>query len=174
MLPKATVAEIDLGQVPFTPVFKWLQDVGSVAEREMLRTFNCGIGMIVVVAAKDAKKVAASLKRSGETVVTLGTHPQAQGHGRTGRALRLACGEMRKARTAILISGRGSNMMALVEAARDAGLSGGDRLRRLEPGGCQGARLCRRQWHSHHGDRPQGLCHAARPSRRHSTPISAP
>ena len=38
----------------------------------MLRTFNCGIGMIVVVAAKDARKVAASLTKSGETVVTLG------------------------------------------------------------------------------------------------------
>jgi len=73
VLPKTTVAEIDLTQVPYTPVFKWLQDVGSVAEREMLRTFNCGIGMIVVTAAADAKKVAASLKRSGETVVTLGT-----------------------------------------------------------------------------------------------------
>jgi phosphoribosylformylglycinamidine cyclo-ligase len=73
VLPKTTVAEIDLDQVPYTPVFKWLQEVGTVAEREMLRTFNCGIGMIVVTAAKDAKKVAASLKRSGETVVTLGT-----------------------------------------------------------------------------------------------------
>ncbi len=72
VLPRTTVAEIDLDQVPFTPVFKWLQDVGSVSEREMLRTFNCGIGMIVVVAANDVKKVTASLKRSGETVVTLG------------------------------------------------------------------------------------------------------
>ncbi len=73
VLPKATVAEIDLGQVPFLPVFKWLQDVGSVSEREMLRTFNCGIGMIVVAAAKDAAKVAASLKSSGEQVVMLGS-----------------------------------------------------------------------------------------------------
>jgi phosphoribosylformylglycinamidine cyclo-ligase len=73
VLPKTTVAEIDLGQVPYAPVFGWLQQVGSVAEREMLRTFNCGIGMIVVVAAKDAKKVATALKRAGETVVTLGT-----------------------------------------------------------------------------------------------------
>jgi phosphoribosylformylglycinamidine cyclo-ligase len=72
VLPKTTVAEIDLDQVPFTPVFKWLQDTGSVAEREMLRTFNCGIGMIVVVGADDVKKVSASLRRSGETVVTLG------------------------------------------------------------------------------------------------------
>ncbi|MEI8179320.1 phosphoribosylformylglycinamidine cyclo-ligase [Aestuariivirga sp.] len=72
VLPKTTVAEIDLDQVPYTPVFDWLQSIGGVTEREMLRTFNCGIGMIVVTAAKDAKKVAASLKRSGETVVTLG------------------------------------------------------------------------------------------------------
>ena len=73
VLPKTTVAEIDLDAVPYTPVFDWLQSVGGVAEREMLRTFNCGIGMIVVSAAKDARKVAASLKRSGETIVTLGT-----------------------------------------------------------------------------------------------------
>jgi phosphoribosylformylglycinamidine cyclo-ligase len=73
VLPKTTVAEIDLDAVPYTPVFDWLQSVGDVSEREMLRTFNCGIGMIVVAAAKDAKKVAASLKRSGEMVVTLGT-----------------------------------------------------------------------------------------------------
>ncbi len=72
VLPKATVAEIDLDAVPFPPVFRWLADTGGVAEREMLRTFNCGIGMIVVVAAKDAKTVAAQLKRSGEKVVTLG------------------------------------------------------------------------------------------------------
>ncbi len=72
VLPKTAVAEIDLDAVRYTPVFKWLQEVGAVAEREMLRTFNCGIGMIVVVAADDAKKVAASLKRSGEQVVRLG------------------------------------------------------------------------------------------------------
>jgi phosphoribosylformylglycinamidine cyclo-ligase len=50
-----------------------LQHQGCVAEAEMLRTFNCGIGMIVVVAAKDAKATCAALKRAGETVVTLGT-----------------------------------------------------------------------------------------------------
>jgi phosphoribosylformylglycinamidine cyclo-ligase len=72
VLPKATVAEIDLDAVPFTPVFQWLQTQGGVAEAEMLRTFNCGIGMIVVVAAKDAKAVTTALKKSGEKVVTLG------------------------------------------------------------------------------------------------------
>ncbi|MBC8035969.1 MAG: phosphoribosylformylglycinamidine cyclo-ligase [Rhizobiales bacterium] len=73
VLPKATVAEIDLDLVPYANVFAWLQKAGGVAEREMLRTFNCGIGMIVVVKASDAKRVSASLTKSGETVVTLGT-----------------------------------------------------------------------------------------------------
>jgi phosphoribosylformylglycinamidine cyclo-ligase len=72
VLPKTAVAEIDLNAVPYLPVFQWLQESGSIAEREMLRTFNCGIGMIVVAAAEDAKIVVRSLKRSGELVVTLG------------------------------------------------------------------------------------------------------
>jgi phosphoribosylformylglycinamidine cyclo-ligase len=71
-LPKGCVAEIDLDVVPFLPVFGWLQEIGGTPEREMLRTFNCGIGMIAVVKAKDAKAVAAALKKSGETVVRLG------------------------------------------------------------------------------------------------------
>ncbi len=72
VLPKGTVAEIDLGNHTLPPVFQWLQSTGGVSESEMLRTFNCGIGMIVVVAAKDAKKVTATLKRSGEKVTVIG------------------------------------------------------------------------------------------------------
>ena len=73
VLPKGTVAAINLDSVPFTELFKWLADAGGVAEAEMLRTFNCGIGMIVVVSAKDAKTIAAGFKRCGEKVVILGT-----------------------------------------------------------------------------------------------------
>jgi phosphoribosylformylglycinamidine cyclo-ligase len=73
VLPKNTVAAIDLSAVPFLPVFQWLQRTGGVAEAEMLRTFNCGIGMIVVVKAKDAKAIAQGFKRTGEKVVALGT-----------------------------------------------------------------------------------------------------
>ena len=79
VLPKGTLAQINLDAVPFPPVFKWLQAKGGVAEAEMLRTFNCGIGMIVVVAAKNAKTTIASLKRSGEAVVTLGTIAKRKG-----------------------------------------------------------------------------------------------
>ena len=79
VLPKGTIAQINLDAVSLPPVFKWLQATGGVAEVEMLRTFNCGVGMIVVVAAKDAKAMAATLKRAGETVITLGTIAKRKG-----------------------------------------------------------------------------------------------
>jgi phosphoribosylformylglycinamidine cyclo-ligase len=72
VLPKGTVAAIDLNAIPFSAVFRWLRQTGGVADAEMLRTFNCGIGMIVVVAAKDMLVVTAALKRSGEKVTALG------------------------------------------------------------------------------------------------------
>jgi len=53
-------------------LFAWLQQAGGVADAEMYRVFNCGIGMVVVVAAAQAEAVAASLREQGETVYTLG------------------------------------------------------------------------------------------------------
>ena len=82
VLPKGLGARIDLGQVPVTPVFKWLAAVGMIAQNELLRTFNCGVGMIVVTAAKDAARVADAFKRGGEQVVTLGEVIRADGDER--------------------------------------------------------------------------------------------
>ncbi len=73
VLPKGLGAEIDLGRVPVLPVFQWLARAGNVAQGEMLRTFNCGIGMIAVVAASEADAVAAAFTRAGESVARLGT-----------------------------------------------------------------------------------------------------
>ncbi len=72
VLPKHLAAEINLSAVPVPKVFSWLAGTGGIAEREMLRTFNCGIGMIVVVSADKASEVASVLTGEGETVVTLG------------------------------------------------------------------------------------------------------
>jgi phosphoribosylformylglycinamidine cyclo-ligase len=71
-LPDGLDGEVDLSAITVLPVFQWLAKQAGIVESEMLRTFNCGIGMIVVVAAKDAKAVTAQLKRAGEGVVTLG------------------------------------------------------------------------------------------------------
>ena len=70
--PTRSRADIDLVAVPVPPVFGWLAQTGGVAEAEMLRTFNCGIGMIVVVADADAAAVERALQSAGETVVPLG------------------------------------------------------------------------------------------------------
>ncbi len=72
VLPASTVAEIDLAQVPCPDVFGWLQRTGNVSEREMLRTFNCGVGMICVTRADDAATISGILAAEGEQVVTLG------------------------------------------------------------------------------------------------------
>jgi phosphoribosylformylglycinamidine cyclo-ligase len=72
VLPENLGARIDVARIPVPPVFKWLAATGGIAEKEMLRTFNCGIGMIAVVDARSAGKVAAILEREGERVVQLG------------------------------------------------------------------------------------------------------
>ncbi|MGE4248513.1 MAG: phosphoribosylformylglycinamidine cyclo-ligase [Parvibaculaceae bacterium] len=79
VLPAGTVAEIDLGQVPCPPVFGWLHKVGNVQEREMLRTFNCGIGMICVVSRESTTEVARLLTEQGQHVVILGSIAERQG-----------------------------------------------------------------------------------------------
>ena len=72
VLPKGFGARIDLARVPVLPVFKWLAATGGIAEGEMLRTFNCGIGMIAVVPPEEADKVAVVFRAAGETVARLG------------------------------------------------------------------------------------------------------
>ncbi|MET3613052.1 phosphoribosylformylglycinamidine cyclo-ligase [Rhizobium aquaticum] len=72
VLPKHLAAEIDLDAVKAPAVFSWLAKTGGVAPNEMLRTFNCGVGMIAVVSPEKADQVAAVLEAEGETVFRLG------------------------------------------------------------------------------------------------------
>ena len=79
VLPRGTRAVIDASSWPRPPLFRWLQQQGSVAEEEMHRVFNCGIGMVAVVAAADAKRAAGKLRAAGETVYEIGTVEKAKG-----------------------------------------------------------------------------------------------
>ncbi|MGD9768215.1 MAG: AIR synthase-related protein, partial [Pseudolabrys sp.] len=73
---------LDLARVPVLPVFKWLAKAGNIAEPELLRTFNCGVGMIALAAADQADKVIAVLKREGENAFPIGTVTTANGEPR--------------------------------------------------------------------------------------------
>jgi phosphoribosylformylglycinamidine cyclo-ligase len=72
VLPDGAGVALDLARVPVLPVFKWLAATGGIAEPEMLRTFNCGIGMIAIVDAAGADAITYVLARAGEQVVRLG------------------------------------------------------------------------------------------------------
>ncbi len=79
VLPAGTVAALDAGAWTPPPVFAWLAREGGVEPAEMLRVFNCGIGMVLVVAADRAAEARALLEAAGETVLPIGTIEGAEG-----------------------------------------------------------------------------------------------
>ncbi len=79
VLPQGLGAVIDLSAWKLPPVFAWLQETGQIAEGEMLRTFNCGIGMLLVVAPARADALTALLSKAGERVFRLGSVEPGEG-----------------------------------------------------------------------------------------------
>ena len=73
VLGENLTAELRSDAWPLPPLFRWLQERGNVADSEMHRVFNCGIGMVLVVAEKDAKRAQALLEKAGERVWQIGT-----------------------------------------------------------------------------------------------------
>ena len=71
-LPDDTAAVIDLNSWKRPAVFDWLQSKGGIADAEMLRTFNCGVGMVVCVCGADAGRACDLLARSGEHAWPIG------------------------------------------------------------------------------------------------------
>jgi phosphoribosylformylglycinamidine cyclo-ligase len=72
-LPGGMRARLDARRWSAPPVFRWLHEAGQVPTDDMLRTFNCGLGMIAVVASMDAARVAKVLTDAGESVHAVGT-----------------------------------------------------------------------------------------------------
>jgi len=72
VLPENVTAVIGKSAWTLPPLFQWLQAQGQVADEEMHRVFNCGIGMVVIVAAADAASATELLQATGETVYALG------------------------------------------------------------------------------------------------------
>jgi phosphoribosylformylglycinamidine cyclo-ligase len=72
ILPEGAAVEIEKGSWPVLPVFKLMQEIGSVSEAEMFRTFNMGVGMVVVTSAADQAAVESHLQQQGTAVYQVG------------------------------------------------------------------------------------------------------
>ncbi|WP_105103705.1 phosphoribosylformylglycinamidine cyclo-ligase [Microbulbifer pacificus] len=86
VLPENARAVIDTKSWELPPVFRWLQEAGNIEGREMYRTFNCGVGMVVCVPAADADKALARLQELGEEAFVVGSIEAGNG----GEAVELA------------------------------------------------------------------------------------
>jgi phosphoribosylformylglycinamidine cyclo-ligase len=72
VLPDGVRAVLEKAAWPLPPLFRWLQGEGGIPDAELHRVFNCGIGMVVIVAARDADRATGALRAAGETVYRLG------------------------------------------------------------------------------------------------------
>jgi phosphoribosylformylglycinamidine cyclo-ligase len=80
VLPSNVTAELIKSAWPRPRLFDWLQANGNVAEAEMVRVFNCGIGMVAIVAAADAARAMQAFKHAGESVFRIGEIRDRAGH----------------------------------------------------------------------------------------------
>ena len=87
VLPEGLGADVDLDAWELPDVFKWLAETGGMAEAEMLKTFNCGVGMILSVSADRADALQDLLRAAGETVYRLGHVTEGAGMRYSGRLL---------------------------------------------------------------------------------------
>lgn len=73
ILPGALAVEIDLSAICVQPVFDWLASTGNIARDEMLRTFNCGVGMTIIAPEESAEGIITTLNKHGENAFPIGT-----------------------------------------------------------------------------------------------------
>jgi phosphoribosylformylglycinamidine cyclo-ligase len=85
ILPAGVKAHIDLDAWKLPPVFRWLRSAEPIADIEMLRTFNCGIGLVAVATPDDAATVAETFERAGETVHRIGRVDRGSGVSYSGQ-----------------------------------------------------------------------------------------
>ena len=72
VLPQGLGVELEAGSWPMPPVFSWLKEAGGIASEEMMRTFNCGIGMVVIVAADKVADLSNQFLETGEQTFLIG------------------------------------------------------------------------------------------------------
>lgn len=105
-------------------MFRWIQNAGNVTDEDMLRTFNCGLGMVVITSKSDAESVLGLLRSCGEDATVVGRVTKSISKERVlvdnfSQQRILSNSPLRKKRVAVLISGDGSNLQALIDHTVD-------------------------------------------------------
>lgn len=128
VLPEQFTAELDGKLINIQPVFGWLTSVGNVDKLELMKTFNCGLGMILVASPENELSLMKSLHGTGASKIgkiiktKIGGHQLIVRHFATcvERVEQLLCTP--KKRVAVLISGSGSNLQALIDATMETSM----------------------------------------------------
>ena len=131
VLPHFALVHLDANKWTIPPIFKWLSKNGNVDAYEMLRTFNCGIGFVLITDSKDVSNVLLSLKEAGQTAWNIGTvetRPENEepvkvdGIRSSLEAFTDGCvsnsvkmNASKRLPVGVLISGSGTNLQALID-----------------------------------------------------------
>ncbi|GFO02182.1 trifunctional purine biosynthetic protein adenosine-3 [Plakobranchus ocellatus] len=125
VLPPGVDAALDAKKWTMLPVFGWLQHHGKISNYEMSRTFNCGLGAVLIVDSQYERDVLHILSENGNTTSTVGSLVQSKGHEATVTVANLMEAlesswprpklPERKKRVGVLISGSGTNLQALID-----------------------------------------------------------
>ncbi|XP_053379386.1 trifunctional purine biosynthetic protein adenosine-3-like [Mercenaria mercenaria] len=129
ILPDGHRVRLDASKWNMPPVFGWLSEKGNIPESEMAKTFNCGIGAVLIVDQSLASQIVEQLSSNGETAAVIGSVEKQTGERRVIieklQSALIQCwrhvpGVSRKKRVGVLISGSGTNLQALIDFTRDA------------------------------------------------------
>lgn len=131
ILPEHLGVELDANAWPVLPIFTWLKTAGDVAGREMLRTFNCSLGMVLVINKSDENRVQALLQANGQESYVIGhvtsrakdeeaviVHNFDKAIEKNAKAIHSSNQpqkQRKRKRVAVLISGSGTNLQAIIK-----------------------------------------------------------
>ena len=124
ILPAHLTAELNGKEINIQPIFGWLRATGNIEKLELMKTFNCGIGLVLIASPTDELKLMTTLHGSGASVIGKIIPTKPNGHQLIIRHFATCVDRVErllttpKKRVCVLISGSGSNLQALIDAAR--------------------------------------------------------
>lgn len=123
-MPEELAVEVDASKWCVHDIFKWLQAQGNVTTSEMLKTFNCGLGMICIVSPSDAESVIRQIEMSGEAAHAVGFVRRRQHKAvivNNYPLSRMPVPSVKRKRVAVLLSGSGTNFQAIADYVANSG-----------------------------------------------------